>query len=210
MIAGATATLTWAAWARAGALAATALLCTAFQGQGGPARVDIPLSCTRGSGGQSHGVTVTVPARITRGSRYRVHVDGVDSGKISYVGLNYIFDVGSRWLVPPGTRYVEGSARVLPGTGSENVRAGARVGYAAGVVELVLPARIENGSRFTPPSFEFELEATAPEGASITQSFGAYRLSANAFLLGDVTMSCEPTPKPFPVASTRVEAADGD
>lgn len=153
-----------------------------------------------------HNVIITVPARVPAGSRYTVRIDGVDSGKISHTGLRYIFDMGYEWPVPPAARYVEGSARIVPGTGSENVRAGARMVHGSGSVDLVLPAHVENGSSYTPPSFEFELDVTGPPGASITQSFAGYHVTANAFLVGDVHTSCEAVPRPFPAAVTRVEA----
>jgi hypothetical protein len=191
---------------KAAIVAAGTLLLLGFQSPAPPKRVGIPLTCSRGPSGQEHDVTVTVPASITPGARYKVRVDGVDSGKISHTGLRYIFDMWSEWPVPLGTDYVEGSARIVPGTGSENVRTGARVVHTPGVLSLVLPARVENGASYTPPSFEFELHETSTDGASVTQRFGGYHVSANAFLVGDVRTSCEPTPKPFPVAVTRIEA----
>jgi hypothetical protein len=168
-------------------------------------RVNIPLKCSRGPDGQVHNVIVTVPAGAPPGSRYTVRIDGVDSGKISHVGLHYIFDMQSQWPIPAGTEYIEGSARVVPDTGSPGVRKGARVVYGSGMVTLVLPAHVDNGSSYTPPSFEFGLTVTASAGATITQSFYRYRVMANAFLVGDVDTSCDPTPKPFAVARTMVE-----
>lgn len=193
--------------ARSGIAGVLALLLLGFQSPAAsPRRIAIPLNCSRGPSGQEQDVTITVPATVSRGSRYKVRVDGVDSGKISHIGLRYIFDMRSAWPVPPGTAYVEGSAHVVPETGTENVRSGARVLHAGGIVTLVLPAHVENGARYTPPTFEFELDVASAEGASIVQRFSSYDVSANAFLLGDVRTSCEPTPKAFPVAVTRVES----
>ncbi len=45
----------------------------------------------------------------------------------------------------------------------------------------------------------------APAGAVITQSFASYRVTAHAFLVGDVSLACEPPAKLFTVARTRVE-----
>jgi hypothetical protein len=168
-------------------------------------RVGIPLVCSRGPSGQRHDVAITAPAGVASGSRYIVRVDGVDTGKISHIGLHYIFDMQSQWLIPKGTEYVDGSARIVPGTGSPAVRPGARVVYRSGTVTLVLPAHVDNGSSYTPPSFEFELAVNAPAGTVLTQSFATYRVMANAFLVGDLETSCDPTPKPFAVAQTRVE-----
>jgi hypothetical protein len=134
-----------------------------------------------------------------------VRIDGVDSGKISHVGLRYIFGMQSQWLVPKGTEYVDGSARIVPNTGSPAVRTGASVIYRSGTITLVLPAHVDSGSSYTPPSFEFGLAVNAPAGTLIAQSFARYRVTANAFLVGDVDTTCEPTPKPFAVSTTRVE-----
>jgi hypothetical protein len=198
---------TLASATRSGLVALVALLSLGFDSPAAsPRHVGIPLRCSQGPGGQQHDVAITVPAHVARGSRYTVRVDGVDSGKIAHVGLRYIFDMGSEWPIPEGTQYVEGSAHIVPGTGSENVRDGARLARGGGGLDLILPARVSSGDRYTPPSFEFELEVVSPEGASITQRFSGYRMTANAFLLGDVHMQCEPSPKAFPVAVTRVEA----
>ena len=171
-----------------------------------PRRIAIPLACSRGPPGQEHSVVVTVPASVSHGSRYKVHVDGVDSGKISHVGLKYIFDIGSEWPIPQGTTYVEGSAHLVPGTGTDNARPGAHVVHSAGSVTLVLPAHIDSGTSYTAPSFEFELDVSSPEGAQITLRLSRYYVTANALLVGDLHTTCEPTPKPFPVAVTRVAA----
>jgi hypothetical protein len=169
--------------------------------------IGIPLNCSKGPSDQKHKVVVTVPATAAAGSTYRVRIDGVNSGKISHTGLNYIFDMWSEWLVPSGTQYVEGSARIVPNTGSANVRAKARIVHKNGVINLVLPAHVDNGSNYTPPSFEFSLKVTAAPGANITQAFKRYRVTANAFLIGDVNTTCDPKPAPFRVARTRVEPA---
>jgi hypothetical protein len=169
--------------------------------------IKIPLNCSKGPSDQAHKVVVTVPARVATGSTYTVRVDGVNSGKISHMGLNYIFDMSSEWLVPSGTRYVEGSARIVPNTGSPGVRPKARITHRGGVIQLLLPAHVENGSNYTPPSFEFSLKVTAAAGANIAQAFRRYRVTANAFLVGDVNTTCDPKPKPFRVATTAVDAA---
>ncbi len=193
--------------AGAGLVAAIAVFLLGFQSPIAPRHVVIPLACSRGPNGQQHDVSVTVPTTVEPGSRYKVRVDGVNSGKISHVGLSYIFDMESEWPIPPGAEYVEGSAHIVPDTGSENVRPGSRVVHDARRIRLVLPAHVDNGVSYTSPSFEFELVATSAEGASITQRFAGYRVSAHAFLVGDLRTSCEPTPKAFPIAVTRVESS---
>ncbi len=175
------------------------------EGEGSAAnQVGIPLNCSKGPSDQKHKVLVTVPPSAVPGSVYKVRIDGVNSGEISHIGLNYIFDMWSEWLVPKGTQYVEGSARIIPDTGSPNVRPKARVVHQNGVINLVLPAHVDNGSSYTPPSFEFSLKVTGAPGSSIAQAFQRYRVTANAFLMGDVYTTCDPKPKPFPVATTKV------
>ncbi len=189
-------------------VAAGAIFLLGFQSQAAmPQRVGIPLACSRGPGGQQHEVNVTVPASVTPGSRYRVRVDGVDTGKISHFGLSYIFDMESQWPIPPGTEYVDGSAHIVPGTGSANVRPGARVVYERRSIHLVLPAHVDNGVSYTPPTFEFDLAVVSAEGAAITQRFASYSVSVHAAIVGDLRTTCEPTPKAFPVAVTRVESS---
>jgi hypothetical protein len=171
--------------------------------------VGIPLTCSHGPSDQKHNVTISVPASAAQGATYKVRIDGVNSGKISHTGLNYIYNMWSEWLVPAGAEYVDGSAHLVAGTGSENVRAGARIVHKGGVISLFLPAHVENGSSYTPPSFEFSLKVTAHPGATIAQSFKRYRVTANAFLVGNVDTTCDPKPKPFRVAATKVEPATG-
>jgi hypothetical protein len=174
-------------------------------------RVAIPLNCSRGPSRQEHHVAISAPAVVAPGSKYKVRVDGLDSGKVSHMGLNYIFGMWEEWPVPPGTRFVEGSAHVLPGTGSANVREGARlgqrvVGGATQSISLVSPARVQNGESYTPPSLEFELEVTAPAGASIVQQYAGFNVTANAIFMGDLVTTCTPDPKTFALAVTKVEA----
>jgi hypothetical protein len=193
--------------AASAAVAVAAIFLLGFQSpEAMPKRVGIPLACSRGGGGQQHEVAVTVPASVAPRGRYKVRVDGIDTGKISHFGLNYIFDMESEWPIPPGTEYVDGSAHVVAGTGSENVRPGAYAVRQGASIHLVLPAHVDNGVGYTPPSFEFELLAPSAEGASITQRFASYSVSARALVVGVLRTTCEPMPKTFPVAVTRVES----
>jgi len=164
--------------------------------------VTAPLVCSRGPSGQAFRASVTVPTSQPTGSRFKVRIDSFASGKISHLGLNYIFDMSTDYQIPKGTKYVEGSVRVVPATGSANARS-ARVWYDASGIHLVIPARVENGGSYTPPSLEFQLEVTATAGTELLLKFSRTRVSANVFLLGNVHTTCVPEPAPYPIARTR-------
>lgn len=169
----------------------------------------IPMECDHGESAQKEKVIISVPDTAAPASVIHVRIDGTDSGKISHTGLNYIYDMTYEWMVPPGSQVVAGSYRVIPDTGTPNVRAGARVTHKNGMVVLVLPARVEDGGHYSPPSFEFDLKVEAAAGSSIVQKFRAYKVTANAFLVGDVHTTCNAKPKPYPVATTKIEAPAG-
>ncbi|HMJ10381.1 MAG TPA: hypothetical protein VK524_03190 [Polyangiaceae bacterium] len=190
-----------------GLLAGLSTLCLSLAVQADAPRYNIPIECTKGPSDQRHKVLVSVPATVTEGTAFKVRVDGVNSGKISHTGLNYIFDMGYEWAVPKGAELVEGSLKIVPGTGTENVRKGARISHKAGVIHVLLPARVESGGNYTQPSFEFELKATAAAGATISQVFRRYKVTANAFIVGDVKTTCDPRPKPYFLAGTKVQPA---
>jgi hypothetical protein len=168
--------------------------------------VRVPLTCNRGPSGQHAELLVTVPASIEEGATLTARFDGKNSGPISHTGLNYIHDMTTELLVPTGATYVEGSAHIIPNTGTQNVRAGAKVTRAGNTITLVLPAHVEDGSNYTPPSFEFQVKVTAAAGAKIPQRFSQYRVTANAIIVGDVHTVCDPTPKPYTVGTTTVTA----
>jgi hypothetical protein len=170
--------------------------------------VRIPLNCSRGPSGQHCDLIVTVPQSAAEGSTISVRVDGTDSGKVSHTGLNYIHDMTTELLVPSGTMYVTGSGKIIPGTGTENVRPGATVAHRGAAIVMTLPAHVEDGASYTPPSFEYQLKVTASAGATIVHKFSQYRVTANAFIIGDVHTTCDPTPKPYAVGRTSVTAAD--
>ena len=50
---------------------------------------------------------------------------------ISHFGLHYIHNMTADYAIPTGTTYVEGSARIVPGTGTANARPGASVTHDA-------------------------------------------------------------------------------
>jgi|SRR5579859_4875326 len=177
----------------------------AFARADAPPRVVIPIECSHGPAGQHQEVAITSPASVRPGQTYTVRIEEGPSGKISYTGLHYIFDMSYDWLIPSGTRLIEGSAHVVPNTGTPNVRPGARVFRTGDSVRLVLPAHVEDGSSYTPPAFEFELIVTATPGATLRHAFSQYRVTANAFLVGNVETTCQPVPQPFTASVTRVE-----
>jgi hypothetical protein len=190
-------TTRWAAMAITfGALAMTA----------GPASADhtsATLACTRG-GEQRFNVALTLPARADAGSVYTVRIDGTSSGKISHFGLNYLHDMTVDYVLPPGTSYVEGSAQLVPGTGTANVLPSARLSHRAGVVTLALPGRVAEGTDYTPPSISLQLRAVGAPGSSAPIALRRFRLTANAFLVGEVSVSCEPAVKPAVLGTTLI------
>jgi hypothetical protein len=169
--------------------------------------ITVPLDCRNGPSGQVIQLTVTVPPTATEGSTFAVRFDGMDTGKISHLGLRYIHDMTTELLIPDGTSLVEGSLRIVPNTGTANVRARARVSRQGAVIRLVLPAHIEQGQRYTPPSFEFVLRVTATASRKLVQRFSRWEVTANAIILGDLRMTCDAKPRPYPVASTTVKPA---
>ncbi len=169
--------------------------------------VRAPLVCSRGPSAQQFDVLLTFPRTAPEASTYSIRIDGVDSGKISHTGLNFIHDMSTDYVLPSGATYVAGSARIVPKTGTANVAAGARVWHEAGKIRVVLPGRVESGSSYTPPSIEFRLAVTAPVGTSLVLKLLEYRVTANAFLVGDLLTTCDPTPKPYTLATTFVTPA---
>jgi len=169
--------------------------------------ITIPLICHRGPSGQVIRLSVTVPPTATEGASFAVRIDGVDTGKISHLGLRYIHDMTTEMLVPDGTSLAEDSLRIVPGTGTANVRKGARVTRQGSVIRLVLPAHVEAGQSYTPPSFEFTLRVTAPAERKIVHRFSRWEVTANAILLGDIRMTCDANPRPYPVARTTIKPA---
>jgi hypothetical protein len=163
----------------------------------------VPLTCSKG-GDQVHSIDVAAPDRAAQGSKYTVRVDGYPSGKIEHAGLNYIHDMEVEYVVPAGTKYVEGSGKIVPNTGTPNVAATARVTHDKGIVHFVLPAKIEAGQSYTPPSFEFQLEITAAPGNELPLKMLRYSVVANAVVVGDTKAVCDPKPSPYPLVTTTV------
>jgi hypothetical protein len=110
------------------------------------------------------------------------------------------------YILPAGASYVEGSAQFVAGTGTANVLVGRRLSYHAGVLTMVLPGKVDNGTDYTPPSVRLQLRAVGAPGAYAWVAFKRFRLTANAFLVGDVAVSCDPVPSPYPVGTTLITA----
>jgi hypothetical protein len=170
-------------------------------------RAVAPLVCNKGPEGQRFNVLITLPARAEAGALYTLRLDGTSSGKISHFGLNHLHDMTVEYLLPPGAAYVEGSAKLVDGTGTANVQPGARLSISDGVVTMKLPGKVENDTDYTPPSITLQLRASGAPGSSAVVSFRHFQLKANAFLVGDVAVTCDPTPKPFPIGATLITPA---
>jgi hypothetical protein len=169
--------------------------------------VTVPLSCNKGPDGQVCRVNVTIPASVEEGGTLTVRIDGNNSGRISHTGLKYIYNMTTELRIPDNASYVAGSGRIVPDTGSANVRPGARVTQSGRSISMVLPAHVEDGQDYTPPSFEFQLKATGAAGSRIVQKFSQYRVTANAIIIGDVHTVCDPKPKPYSIGTTNITAA---
>lgn len=188
-------------------LVATALfLVPTIASGGGTSDRTVPLKCTRGPDGQSYRNIVTMPSSQPVGSTFTIRIDAVNI-PISHFGLRYIHNMTADYTVPAGTTYVEGSARIVPGTGSDNVRANARVTHDASGVHMLLPAHVGNGSSYTAPSIEFQVKVVGPAGSVAPLGFVGTGVDASAVVLGDVHTACTPTPQPYILGSTTIEAA---
>lgn len=162
-----------------------------------------PLVCTRG-GDQTYQVTVTAPDRVAQGGSFTVRIDSFPSGKIEHTGLLHLRDMEAEYAIPAGSKYVDGSAKLVPNTGTANVAKTAKVFHEKGVVHLLLPAKIEAGGSYTPPSIEFQLSATTAPGNDLVLKFQRYSVTAHAVVVGDVKAVCEPKPASFPLFTTTV------
>lgn len=191
-----------------GALAAAALaLIAAVAADGAAAERVVPLTCTRGPDGQSYRTVVTMPASQPIGSTFAIRIAASHVGPVSHFGLNYVSNMAAHFTVPPGTRYLAGSARLVPGTGSANVRASARVTHDARGIHIRLPAHVDNGGSYTPPAIEFRVEAIGPAGTVATLGLIGTGVDASAAIVGNVHTGCTPNPRPYPLGATRIVAA---
>jgi len=186
---------------------AIAVLLVATIASGGGTDRTVPLTCTRGPDGQSYRHIVTMPASQPIGTTFTVRIDGVNIGPISHFGLRYIHNMTADYTIPAGTTYVEGSARIVPGTGTENVRPNARVTHDGNGVHMLLPARVDNGGSYTAPSIEFQVRAVGPAGSVAALGFAGTGVDASATIIGDVHTACTPNPKPYTIGSTTIEAS---
>jgi hypothetical protein len=189
------------AWAALLALAST----PTFGAGAAPVVVSAPMKCSRGPDFPFKAI-VTMPSTGVTGATFTVRIDSGFSGKVSATGLHYIHDMLTDFVVPAGTSYVDGSLRFVEGSGTPNAREGARAWRDPAGIHFVLPVHIPNGASYTPPSIELALKIEAPAGATIAMQFLHYQLAANAFLVGDLDVRCDPTPKPYTLGELRVVA----
>jgi len=166
-----------------------------------------PLVCSRGSSGSRFNAVVTMPTTESVGGRFTVRIDSVPSGKIDHFGLKYIHDMATDFLVPTGAHYVDGSARIVEGTGTENVRRDAKVWYDKETIHFLLPAHVENGSSYTPPSIAFDLTVAADAGSELALKLTRYEVKAKAVIVGEVVTRCVPKPNPYVIGTVAIEAA---
>jgi hypothetical protein len=164
----------------------------------------VPLTCTRGPDGQSYRHVVTMPASQAIGSTFTVRIDGVSIGPITHFGLRYIHNMTADYTIPTGTTYVEGSARIVPETGTQNVRPGASVTHDASGVHMLLPAHVDNGGTYTPPSIEFQVRVVGPAGTVASLGFTGTGVDASAAIIGNVHTACTPNPKPYAIGATTI------
>jgi hypothetical protein len=169
----------------------------------------LALLCSKGPSGERFQFDVTIPSRAEAGSTYEIRIDGVNSRKVSHFGLNYLHDMTVEYILPAGGSYVEGSAQFVAGTGTANVLVGRRLSYQRGVLTMLLPGKVDNGTDYTPPSVRLQLRAVGAPGDFAWVAFKRFRLTANALLVGDVDVSCDPVPSPYPVGTTLITAHAG-
>jgi hypothetical protein len=186
----------------AGAGLATTFAVTATSGV--PVIVKAAMECSHDPGARSFSAMVTMPHSEPTGSTFRARIDGVPTGAISHTGLNYIHEMVTDYLLPAGTTYVADSLRIVPETGTPNARAGAHAWHDGTGIHVDLPARIDNGTGYTPPSVEFELKIDAPAGTVLALRFSHYEVTANVVILGDLHSACDPKPKPYTIGETVV------
>lgn len=195
----------WHRATRAG-IVAGALILVALAGATAAARITAPLVCNKGPKGQGFNVGVTLPSSVEEGAIYTIRLDGTGSGRIANIGLNYIHDMTVDYVLPAGTSYVEGSAKVVPGTGTPNVLEGSRVWHHGGTLSMRLPGKVANGTEYTPPSLTAQVRAVGAPGSTAVLGFSHFQLEANVLLIGDVSVSCDPVPRPYPIGTTTITA----
>jgi hypothetical protein len=196
--------------ARWAALATGAVVLTGLAMATAAIHVTLPLVCNKGPSGQRFDVGVTLPSSVEAGATYAVRLDGSNSGKISHFGLNYLHDMTVEYVLPTGTSYVEGSAKFVAGTGTSNVLVGPRLWQRGGIVTMQLPGKVENGTDYTPPSITLQVRASGAPGSQAVLGFSRFQLKANAFLVGDVAVSCGPASSPYPIGATLITAPSQD
>ena len=88
--------------------------------------VRTPTAGSRGSEARAFSARVTLPAAQSAGSPFTVRIDSNSSGTISHFGRYHLYGVRTDYTLSSDVRVVSNSVRIVPGTGTANVRVGAR------------------------------------------------------------------------------------
>lgn len=164
------------------------------------------MACNNGPSTQTFDAVVTMVRSAAAGTTLTVRVDGTPAPPESHVGLYFLYNFVTEFRLT-GARLVEGSLRVLPDTGTANMRPGTRVtAEAGGVLRLVNPAQIPNGAAFNTPSFEFSMVLDGAPGTEARLLFQRYSLDARVFLLGNINTHCTPRANPSVLGAVRITA----
>lgn len=187
-----------------GAAAAAVTFSNVHDGDAAVAR--LAMTCSRGHSPQWYEAVVSAPESAVPGSTITIRIESRPSGRISHFGLHYIHGMKTEYRISPGAAYVEGSARIVPGTGTPNVARGARVWHDAAGIHTLLPGHVENGGSFTPPTVTFDLRVDAAPPAVVYVEFVHYEVMAHVLLLGEQRTTCDPQSRPAIVTATHVVA----
>lgn len=180
------------------------LTCLALRPLPAQGVVRLPMTCSRGPGDQWFQATVSMPPTSTQGSTITVRIDSNPSGRVSHLGLHFLHGMRTDYRISAGAQLVDGSLRLVPGTGTPNVTASARLWRDGSGVHLLLPAQVANGASFTPPSVTFDLRVDATSPAQVFVEFTHYEVMADVVILGDIRTTCDPRSRPAMIGATRV------
>lgn len=182
-------------------------LSTPLSAQSETQEAKLKLHCSHGED-QLLVAKVTMPTSHHANKPFVVRIESMPSGKITHMGLHYIFNMATDYVLPPDLKYVAGSAKFVPGTGSANVRADAKIWHDHAGIHTMLPTRIEAGDGYTPPTVEFKVRIHGMPENPLGVELAHYSVSANVSVVGDMDTHCEPIQKPGVLATVTAEADD--